>query len=284
MNGESSALDDVDNHTQKVNCWACKVQLMVPEVDGGQYAHEYKCGWCGAFNYWPLTNGSGATPHTNGFEKSSDSVKYYSAGFIGKLDRFLDDLEVKMDSMCPTTCVSALNMFMRGFIFVLVIILVTSLGVVGPVALLPGVFTGWKLWVSQGISAFLMYNVSFNLVASAWQNAGSVGDYFPKLGGEVQQQAFDNFKYCARCQDAKPPTAHHCRICGKCVVDMDHHCPFINNCVGRTNLRPFILFLVYVILSILYATPLLIVFLYTHRGLLFKTYTEILRYTERVLG
>jgi DHHC palmitoyltransferase len=41
---------------------------------------------------------------------------------------------------------------------------------------------------------------------------------------------------CSHCQTYKPPLAHHCRICNRCISRMDHHCPWMNNCVGIGNL------------------------------------------------
>ena len=39
----------------------------------------------------------------------------------------------------------------------------------------------------------------------------------------------DKFKKtCKRCAAFKPIRAHHCSICGRCVVKMDHHCPVPN--------------------------------------------------------
>lgn len=35
-------------------------------------------------------------------------------------------------------------------------------------------------------------------------------------------------------------------------MDMDHHCFFLNNCVGRNNLKPFLLFLGWMLLGSLY--------------------------------
>mmetsp|Transcript_18494 Transcript_18494/g.13295 ORF Transcript_18494/g.13295 Transcript_18494/m.13295 type:complete len:117 (+) Transcript_18494:484-834(+) len=55
-----------------------------------------------------------------------------------------------------------------------------------------------------------------------------------------------NFKKdCEICMGVKPPSAHHCRVCNRCVNKMDHHCPWINNCIGVSNLKYFILFNVY---------------------------------------
>lgn len=29
---------------------------------------------------------------------------------------------------------------------------------------------------------------------------------------------------CDKCDSFKPLRAHHCSVCGKCVLKMDHHC------------------------------------------------------------
>nr|CAD7443392.1 unnamed protein product [Timema bartmani] len=56
----------------------------------------------------------------------------------------------------------------------------------------------------------------------------------------------EDWTVCTRCETYRPPRAHHCRICKRCIRRMDHHCPWINNCVGEQNQKYFIQFLVYV--------------------------------------
>jgi len=50
---------------------------------------------------------------------------------------------------------------------------------------------------------------------------------------------------CDKCAEKRPERAHHCAVCGRCVLRMDHHCPWIGNCVGIRNHKSFILMLGY---------------------------------------
>ncbi|XP_043913626.1 palmitoyltransferase ZDHHC15 [Protopterus annectens] len=59
-------------------------------------------------------------------------------------------------------------------------------------------------------------------------------------------------RFCDRCQLIKPDRCHHCSVCNMCVLKMDHHCPWVNNCIGFSNYKFFLLFLIYSLLYCLY--------------------------------
>lgn len=65
-------------------------------------------------------------------------------------------------------------------------------------------------------------------------------------------------RFCNKCDAYKPPRAHHCKHCGKCVLRMDHHCPWIGNCVGFGNYSYFVRFVYSVIVSCTYGCYLLL--------------------------
>uniref|UniRef100_A0A8C3L254 Palmitoyltransferase n=1 Tax=Chrysolophus pictus TaxID=9089 RepID=A0A8C3L254_CHRPC len=68
----------------------------------------------------------------------------------------------------------------------------------------------------------------------------------------------DEWTLCSRCEAYRPPRAHHCRVCHRCVHRMDHHCPWINNCIGELNQKYFIQFLFYTGLTSAYAAGLVL--------------------------
>lgn len=54
-------------------------------------------------------------------------------------------------------------------------------------------------------------------------------------------------RYCDSCKLFKPPRAHHCKRCERCVARMDHHCVWLMGCVGEGNWKFFFVFLVHIV-------------------------------------
>lgn len=84
-------------------------------------------------------------------------------------------------------------------------------------------------------------------------------DFSDVLRSSKSTEDKGDWTICSRCETYRPPRAHHCRICQRCVRRMDHHCPWINNCVGEQNQKYFIQFLMYVGIGCMYIVGLVAV-------------------------
>jgi len=90
--------------------------------------------------------------------------------------------------------------------------------------------------VALVIGNWLLINMSFHYYM-AWKT--SPGN--PPEGVIIENAV----SICKKCIAPKPPRAHHCSVCNKCILKMDHHCPWLNNCVGHFNHRYFFMFCFY---------------------------------------
>lgn len=90
----------------------------------------------------------------------------------------------------------------------------------------------WSIW-KKLFGSYLLLQILFNYNLACFTSPGFVTDAHSELHFMVP------IKKCTKCQVPKPPRAHHCSSCKKCVLLMDHHCPWIHNCVGFFNRRYF---------------------------------------------
>ncbi|XP_031276860.1 probable protein S-acyltransferase 16 [Pistacia vera] len=104
----------------------------------------------------------------------------------------------------------------------------------------------------------------FNYAVAILRDPGRVpSNYMPDIEDdhntmhEIKRKGGD-LRYCQKCSHYKPPRAHHCRVCKRCVLRMDHHCIWISNCVGHANYKIFFVFLLYAVVACIYSLVLLV--------------------------
>lgn len=51
-------------------------------------------------------------------------------------------------------------------------------------------------------------------------------------------------KYCLTCNIFRPMRTSHCSECGGCILERDHHCVWLDNCIGRNNIKHFFCFVI----------------------------------------
>ena len=77
-------------------------------------------------------------------------------------------------------------------------------------------------------------------------------------GGSAASEPPPRANFCRKCLEWKPARAHHCSVCGCCILKLDHYCLWIVNAVGLLNQKFFLLFLFYCTLACTEAAAVMI--------------------------
>ena len=97
------------------------------------------------------------------------------------------------------------------------------------------------------LAVYIVSSMLYYYISAAFQSASSLSaTSAPSLDPSSPVRS------CVQCGVVKGYRTHHCRICNRCTALMDHHCPFTANCVGRDNIRSFILWLSFCCVGLLY--------------------------------
>ena len=83
-----------------------------------------------------------------------------------------------------------------------------------------------RFFLNLIVGHWLLINTTLHYYFGIITSPGFVADL--KKEGEEEQL---NYTKCLKCDVMRPPRAHHCKICRKCVVRYDHHC----KCVKINN-------------------------------------------------
>ncbi|KAK9282637.1 hypothetical protein L1049_010856 [Liquidambar formosana] len=204
------------------------------------------------------TNTQGSLPST-----MSHHQKFFSG------DESLQiDFTIEVETLCPS-CFSKSSMKFKRFVSIPVISVFVLMGFVFYITVY--VFTeDWLgLQSSAGslnalIFSFLALLCLYSLFVCVVTDPGHVpSNYVPDfedtdVSDQEPKKTGVHLRNCDKCHTYKPPRAHHCRVCRRCVLRMDHHCLWINNCVGYWNYKSFVILILYATIGSLYSTVMML--------------------------
>ena len=99
------------------------------------------------------------------------------------------------------------------------------------------------------VNVFCIINLDRSLFITSFKDPGRTENQIENITLLFYQELINSLPTCEKCGLPKPPRAHHCSICDRCHLRMDHHCPAVGNCVALKNIQPFIVMLIWGVLS-----------------------------------
>jgi len=179
----------------------------------------------------------------------------FKCGWCGAITDYMSQKPPAKRMTLFRACMKTLSA-LKWAVVLFVTALASSIILLGATLVLPRTSPNTAMFILYHfLTWFFSFNVFFHFAACVFTTPGTVRNCYPmpvKVGEPIPQGAFENFRFCPHCKHYKPPSAHHCNMCKTCVIELDHHCPFINNCVGRANLRNFVLFLLWTMMAMSY--------------------------------
>ena len=102
-------------------------------------------------------------------------------------------------------------------------------------------YLGRYIWLKYTCIILFCLSLLFNLIVAMSDPGHLQRDESLNFIDLVEE--FDPSCLCEHCKLIKSPRAKHCALCNRCADRYDHHCPWINNCIGRGNIKRFYAFL-----------------------------------------
>ncbi|KAF6202022.1 hypothetical protein GE061_004418 [Apolygus lucorum] len=114
---------------------------------------------------------------------------------------------------------------------------------------------GMPYYIHCAIGTWLLFNVVGNYVIVFFLDTSIRGRF---LSSEMKP----NWRFCDVCEAVAPPRSWHCPVCDMCILKRDHHCNFTACCIGHENHRYFMMFLLHLSISTVYASYFNAIFLW----------------------
>jgi palmitoyltransferase len=92
-----------------------------------------------------------------------------------------------------------------------------------------------RFFVNLIIGHWLLINTVVHYYLAISTYPGFVADLKKEL--TIEEELV--YTKCSKCGVMRPPRAHHCKVCQKCVFRYDHHCKCVkvNNCFMRKKMK-----------------------------------------------
>lgn len=104
-----------------------------------------------------------------------------------------------------------------------------------------------SFWCSVGFfvtTSLLWYNFMYSWNGNPGYVPNTKNDQYNAIIELAESSGFGSDGFCSTCLIKKPIRSKHCSICNRCIAKFDHHCPWVNNCIGISNHRHFIGYLI----------------------------------------